>query len=40
MDPYPSSQALFDWSRSENVEDMFNDVFKKDLIEVAGMKGR
>ena len=39
MDPYPTSQSLFDRGRLENKEDTFNDVFKKDLIEVAGMKG-
>ena len=38
-DPYPSAQALFDRGGSENKEDTFNDVFKKDLIEIAGMKG-
>ena len=39
-DPYPTSQALFNRGRAENPEDTFNDVFKKDLIEIAGMKGR
>ena len=39
-DPYPTAQSLFDHGRSDNAEDTFNDVFKKDLIEITGMKGR
>ena len=40
MDPYPSAQALFARGGAEDGEDTFNDVFKEDLITVAGMKGR
>ena len=39
MDPYPSAEELFQCGRAEGDEDTFNDVFKKDLIEIAGMKG-
>ena len=30
---------MFNRGHSENAEDTFNNVFKKDLIEIAGMKG-
>ena len=39
-DPYPSAQNLFDRGQVEGNEDTLNDVFKKDFIEVAGMKAR
>ena len=39
-DPYPSAQTLFAWGGAEGDEDMFNDVFKEDLITIAGMRGR
>ena len=37
-DPYPNAQNLFERGQAEDREDMFNDVFKKDFIEAAGMK--
>ena len=37
-DPYPSAQQLFERGRAPGEEDMFNDVFKKDFIEVTAMK--
>ena len=40
MDPYPSSQAIFERGQADNDEDTFEDVFKEDLVEVTGMKGR
>ena len=39
-DPYPTAQSLFARGGAENEEDTFNDVFKEDLITIAGMKGR
>ena len=39
-DPYPSAQALFEHGRAEGEDDTFNDVFKKDFIEVTAMKAR
>ena len=39
-DPYPSAQTLFARGGAEGDEDTFNDVFKEDLITVAGMRGR
>ena len=39
-DPYPSAQTLFARGGAEDGEDTFNDVFKEDLITIAGMKGR
>ena len=39
-DLYPSAQALFKWGRAPGEDDMFNNVFKKDFIEVMAMKAR
>ena len=39
-DPYPSAQNLFERGRAEGEDDMFNDMFKKDFIEVTTMKAR
>ena len=39
-DPYPSAQSLFEQGRAPGEEDTFNDVFKKDFIEVTAMKAR
>ena len=39
-DPYPSAQELFARGGAKGGEDTFNDVFKEDLITVAGMRGR
>ena len=36
--PYPTAQALFECGRAEGEDDTFNDVFKKDFIEVTAMK--
>ena len=38
-DPYPSAQSLFNQGRANGDEDTFNNVFKKDLIEIARIKG-
>ena len=38
--PYPMAQALFEQGRAEGEDNTFNDVFKKDLIMVVGMKAR
>ena len=32
------AQNLFEWGQAEGREDMFNDMFKKEFIEVAGMR--
>ena len=37
-DPYPSAQTLFEHGRAKGEDNMFNDVYKKDLIEVTAMK--
>ena len=39
-DPYPSAQSLFEQGRAAGEDDTFNDVFKKDFIEVTAMKAR
>ena len=39
-DSYPSAQDLFKRGRAPGEEDTFNDVFKKDFIEVTTMKAR
>ena len=39
-DPYPTAQSLFERGQAEGNKDTFNDVFKKDLIEVMSMKVR
>ena len=39
-DPYPSAQTLFERGCAEGEDDMFEDVYKKDLITVSGMKAR
>ena len=39
-DPYPPAQALFARGSAEGTEDTFNNVFKEDLITIAGMRGR
>ena len=38
--PYSTAQSLFERGQVEGNEDMFNDVFKKDLIEAMLMKAR
>ena len=37
-DPYPSAQGLFEQGRAEGEDVTFNNVFKKDFIEVMAMK--
>ena len=39
-DPYLSAQNLFERGRAEGEDDTFNDVYKKDFIEVTAMKAR
>ena len=36
--PYPLAQALFERGQVEGEDDTFNDMYKKDFIEVMGMK--
>ena len=36
--PYPSAQSLFEWGRAPGEDNTFNDVFKKDFIEVTAIK--
>ena len=39
-DPYLSAQSLFERGRAPGEEDTFNNMFKKDFIEVTAMKAR
>ena len=40
MDPYPLAQNLFERGRALGKDDTFNNMYKKDFIEVTAMKAR